>query len=153
MGLTDKNISKSGKAVTKFLNIVLIGLYFLAFGILVRALLFRVKAQILQQHDPATRYAVDRSLRSVTDAVVAKGNRLAEQLLQFRHDRLQAVGGVGFAIRTAEMRHENDCFGAMIDCIVDGLERADNTLVVGDMLVAVEGHIEIHLRKQPGSAG
>ena len=105
-----------------------------------------MKAQVLEQHDPATRYAVDCRLRSFADAVVAKGDGLAEQLLQFRHDGLQAVGGVDFAVWAAEMRHEDDCFGAMVDCVVDGRECALDTLVVGDVLVAVEGHIEIDLR-------
>lgn len=43
------------------------------------------------------------------------------------------------------MRHENDGFGAVIDGIFDGGERADDALVVGDVLVGVERDVEVDL--------
>ena len=43
------------------------------------------------------------------------------------------------------MRHENDSFGAMLAGISDGREGADNTLVVGDFLIAVQRDVEVHL--------
>lgn len=43
------------------------------------------------------------------------------------------------------MRHENNGLGAMLASIFDGGKGADNPLVVGDFLVAVQRDIEVHL--------
>lgn len=43
------------------------------------------------------------------------------------------------------MRHEDYGFGTMLNCVLDGRERADDALVVGDFLVGVEGDIEVNL--------
>jgi len=52
------------------------------------------------------------------------------------------------------MRHENDSFGSLFDGILDGGERADDALVVCDVLVGIEGDIEVDLiglrRQLPG---
>jgi hypothetical protein len=40
--------------------------------------------------------------------------------------------------------HQNDSFGAIVACVFDGGEGANNALVVCD-LVAVEGDIEVDL--------
>jgi hypothetical protein len=43
------------------------------------------------------------------------------------------------------MAHEDDGFGAVVAGIFDGGECADDALVVCDLLVGVEGDIEIYL--------
>lgn len=43
------------------------------------------------------------------------------------------------------MRHEDDGLGAVLDGILDGGQRADDALVVGDVLVAVERDVEVDL--------
>lgn len=43
------------------------------------------------------------------------------------------------------MGHENNSFGAMLAGILDGGKGADDTLVIGDFLVAVQRDIEVHL--------
>jgi hypothetical protein len=41
--------------------------------------------------------------------------------------------------------HQDDSFGAILACVFDGGKGADNALVVCDLLVAVEGDIEVDL--------
>jgi len=43
------------------------------------------------------------------------------------------------------MRHEDDGFGAMLGGVFDGREGADDALVIGYMLVRVEGDVEVDL--------
>jgi hypothetical protein len=43
------------------------------------------------------------------------------------------------------MAHENDGFGAILAGIFYGRECADDALVVCDLLVAVEGNVEVDL--------
>jgi hypothetical protein len=45
------------------------------------------------------------------------------------------------------MAHEHNGFGAVVARIVDGGESADNALVVGDLLVSVEGDVEVNLER------
>lgn len=46
------------------------------------------------------------------------------------------------------MGHEDDGFGAMIGGILDGGEGADDTLVVGDVLIGVQGDVEVDLETE-----
>ena len=43
------------------------------------------------------------------------------------------------------MGHEDDSFGSVIDSIFDGGDSSGNTLVVCNVLVRVEGYVEIDL--------
>jgi hypothetical protein len=43
------------------------------------------------------------------------------------------------------MAHEDHGFGAVVACIFDRGERADDALVVGDFLIAVEGDVKVDL--------
>jgi len=49
---------------------------------------------------------------------------------------------LGLAVWSAEVRHEDNGFGAMVDSVLDGGQSADDALVVCD-LVSVEGYIEV----------
>jgi hypothetical protein len=42
--------------------------------------------------------------------------------------------------------HEHDGLGAVVEGILDGGDGADDALVVGDVLVLVEGDVEVDLR-------
>jgi hypothetical protein len=46
------------------------------------------------------------------------------------------------------MRHENDGLGSVLNGILDCGESADDALVVGDLLVGVEGYVEVDLVKR-----
>jgi hypothetical protein len=43
------------------------------------------------------------------------------------------------------MTHENDGFGTIVAGVFDGRECADDALVVCDLLVTVEGDVEVDL--------
>jgi hypothetical protein len=43
------------------------------------------------------------------------------------------------------VRHEDDGLGSVVDGILDGGESADDALVVCDVLVGVEGDVEVDL--------
>jgi hypothetical protein len=45
------------------------------------------------------------------------------------------------------MGHEHHGLGAIVDGVLDGGDGADNALGVGDILVAVEGDVEVDLRE------
>jgi hypothetical protein len=48
------------------------------------------------------------------------------------------------------VRHKNDSLGAILDSVFDGVECADDALVVGDVLLGIEGNIEVNLRVASG---
>jgi len=43
------------------------------------------------------------------------------------------------------MGHEDHGLGAMVDGVLDGWDGTDDTLGVGDLLVGVEGDVEVDL--------
>jgi hypothetical protein len=43
------------------------------------------------------------------------------------------------------VRHKDDCLGSILDGVLDCGKRTDDALVVGDLLVAVEGNVEVDL--------
>lgn len=147
-GVVDVHIPQRCEALAEFLHVALVCFDFVAVLVLGAAFLFRVEAQVLQQHDAAAGGAVDRLLHFRADAVVGEGHFLsAEQLLELRDDGLKAVFGVHVAVWAAEVGHEHDGFGAMVDGVLDGGEGADDALVVGDFAVGllVERDVEVDL--------
>lgn len=48
-------------------------------------------------------------------------------------------------IWTAEVGHEDDCFGSMVAGVFDGGKGADNALVVCDAVIRVERDVKINL--------
>lgn len=104
-----------------------------------------MEAQILQQDDLAAASLVDCLLNLLADTVLGKGHAGAEQLLQFGNNRLEAVLRVWLAIWPPKMAHEDDGFGTVITCMLDCGERADDALDVCDLLVGVEGDVEVDL--------
>lgn len=106
-----------------------------------------MEAQVLQQDDLAAGGLVDGLLDLRTDTVLGEDNALAELLLELGHDGLQGVLGVGLAIGTAQVGHQDDGLGAVVDGILDGGQSTDDTLGVGDLQVLVEGDIEVNLSR------
>lgn len=104
-----------------------------------------MEPQVLQQDDLTVVRLVDSLLDFLAHTVVGENDALSEQLLELGHDGLQAVLGVGLAIGTAQMRHQDHGFGAGLDGMLDGGEGADDALVVSDFGIGVEGNVEIDL--------
>lgn len=142
---TDVDVTEGSQALAELLDIGLVGLDLLALGILGGALLLGVEAQVLEQNNLATGGLVDGLLGLSTDTVISEGDALSEKLLEHGHDGLQAVLGVDLAIGAAEVGHEDNGLGAVVDGILDGGEGTDDTLGVGDVLLSVEGNVEVNL--------
>ena len=100
---TDINVAQSGEPLAELLYLLLIGLDLLALGVLVAALLLCMEPEVLQQDDLAILGRIDRILHLLADAVVGEGDLLAEQLLQLRDNRLEAVLGVRLSVRAAQI--------------------------------------------------
>ena len=142
---TDVDVTESSEALAELLNLGLVGLDLVALGVLGAALLLNVEAQVLQQNHLATGGLVHGLLGLSANAVLGEDNALAEKLLQLGDDGLQTVLGVGLAVRAAQVRHEHNGLGAVLDGILDGGQSTDDTLRVGDLLVLVEGNVEVNL--------
>jgi hypothetical protein len=104
-----------------------------------------VEAQVLQKDDLAVAGAVDGLLDLLADAVVGESHALAEELFELGNNRLEAVLLVGLSVRAAKVRHEDDSLGSVLGRILDCGESTGNALVVCDVLVGVEGHVEVDL--------
>jgi hypothetical protein len=142
---TDKDISESSKPLSKLVNLCLVHLDLLPLCILGAALLFSMEAQVLQQDDLTTGRFVDSILNLFSNTIICENDLLAQQLLQFRHHGLQAILLVDLAVRTAEVGHEDDRLGAVVNGIFDSWQSSGDTLVVCDFLVRVEGDVEVDL--------
>jgi hypothetical protein len=135
--LTDVHISKSRQTFPELLDCSFVRLYFLALGVLAAALLFCMKAQILEQNHLATCCIVDRLFDLFPNAVSCECDILAQQFLELWYNRLQTVLGVGFAVWPTKMRHEDDSFSSIVDGVLDGGDSTDDTLVIGDLFIRV----------------
>ena len=147
-GVVDEDVAERGEALAELLDGGLVGLDLVALGVLAAALLLGVEAQVLEEHDAAVGGLVDGLLGSLTHAVVGEGDLLAaEELLELSNDGLEGVFAVGLAVGAAEVGHQDNGLGAIVDGILDGGDGAGNTLVVGDLGVGllVEGHVEVNL--------
>jgi hypothetical protein len=128
--LTDVDVTKSGEALAELVNLSLVGLDLLALRVLAAALLLGVETQVLEE-DNAT--------------VVGEGDLLADELLELSNNGLQRVLLVDLAVGTTEVGHEDNSLGAIVDGVLDGRDGTSDTLVVGNVLVAVEGDVEVDL--------
>lgn len=143
--LTDVDVSQSSQALAELLNLGLVGLGLVALAVLGAALLLNVESEVLQQDNGTVVSLVDNGLDLGTDAVGSKGDGLAQELLQLGNNRLEGVLGVDGAIGTSEVGHQDDSLGAIVESVLDGRDGADNALGVGDVLVLIEGHVEVDL--------
>lgn len=145
MKLTDVDITQGSQSLAELGDLVLVGLDLLALGILGAALLLGVEAQVLKENDLTTGGLVDSLLDLLADAVFREDDALAEQLLELGNDGLQAVLGVLLAVGAAEVGHEDNRLGAILDGVLDGGQGTDDTLVVRDVLVGIERDVEVDL--------
>jgi hypothetical protein len=144
-GLTDVDIAKLGEALAESLDVGLIGLDLVPVLVNTLALLLNVEAEVLQEDNFTVVRLVDDLLDLGANAVGGEGDRLAEELLQLGDDGPQRIFGVGQAIGTAQVGHEDDGLGAIVDGILDRWDGADNPLRVCDVLVGIEGNVEVDL--------
>lgn len=145
MQLTDVDIAKGSQAFPELSHLLLIGLGLVAVLVLGGALLLDVEAKVLQQHDAAALGLVDNGLDVRADAVRREGDGLAQELLELGDNRLQAVLGVGAAIGATQVGHEHHGLGTIVDSVLDGRDGACDALVVGHLLLRIEGHVEVDL--------
>ena len=143
--LTDVDITELGKALAELVNLGLVGLDLVALGIGALALLLDVEAEVLKEDNGAVVGLVDDLLNLGANAVVGKGDALAEELLELGDNGLQGVLGVDLAVGTAEVGHEDNGLGAIVDGILDGGDGTDDALGVGDLLLGVKGDVEVDL--------
>ena len=143
---TDVDVTEGSQALAKLSNLLLVGLDLLALGVLGGTFLLGVEAQVLQEDDLATSGLVDSLLDLGTNAILSEDDVLAiQELGELGNDGLKAVLGVDLAVGAAQVGHQDDGLGAMVNGILDGGQSADNALVVGDVLVRVEGDVEVDL--------
>ena len=142
---TDVNVTEGSEALAECINIGLVGLDLIALGVLRAALLLSMETEVLKQNDLATGSLVHGLLSLGTNAVIDESDVLAEKLLKHRNNGLQAILGVDLAIRAAQVRHEHDGLGPIVDSILDGGQGTDDTLGVGNVLVIIKGDIEVNL--------
>jgi len=143
--LTDVDVTKSGQALAELLNLGLVGLDLLALRVLAAALLLGVETQVLEENDTTVLGVVDGLLDLGADTVVGEGDLLADKLLELSNNGLQRVLLVDLTVGTAEVGHEDNGLGAIVDGVLDGRDGTGNTLVVGDVLVGVERDVEVDL--------
>lgn len=143
--LTDVDITQRRQSLPELSNLLWGGLGLLAVLVLGGSLLLDVESQVLQQHDAAALGLVDDGLDLGAHTVRRDCDGLAEQLLKLGHDGLQAVLGVGASVGTAQVGHEDNSLGAVVDGILDGGDGTGDTLGVGDVLVGVERDVEVDL--------
>lgn len=108
-----------------------------------------MEAQVLEQDDLSVASFIHSLLDLLANAVLGKGHAGAQQLLELGNNRLETVLRVGLTVWPAEVAHEDNGFGAIVACVLDGGECADDALVVGDLLVGVERDVEVDLEIAP----
>lgn len=95
--------------------------------------------------------AVDLALDGLVDnlGVVDEGDLLAKELLELLGDRGKSELLLGLlvvlSVGTAKVRHQNHGLGLVLEDKVDGLERGNNALVVGDAAILGLGDVEVDL--------
>ena len=143
---TDVDITKSCEPLAELLNISLIGLGLVPVAILGATLLLNVETQVLKENHRSVLRLVHNLLDLGANAVGGEGDLLAaELLLELRYDGLEGVLLVDGTVGAAEVRHEDDGLGAVVEGMLDRRDGADDALVVGDG-GAIEGNVEVNLQ-------
>ncbi|KAI3485128.1 hypothetical protein L1887_51565 [Cichorium endivia] len=141
-GVVDVDVTELGEAGAELLHLGGVGLDLFAGLVGALALLLDVVAEVLEQEDLAALGSGDGLLGGRADTVGQELDVLGEQLGDLGGDGLERVLGDGLAVGAAHVGHEDDCLGLLLDGVLDGGERSDDALVVGD-LVAVHGDVEV----------
>jgi hypothetical protein len=90
-----------------------------------------VEAHILEHHDIAVPHGRDSRLDRRADAVIQMTNRALQQLTQALGQRPGPVRLVDLAVRTAQVRHQDDP-GVPLDQVRDGRKRRADPRVIDD---------------------
>lgn len=147
--LTDKDIRELGEILTELGNGLWRSLDLLSVGVLAASLLLGVEAQVLQENHLAALGVVHNLLNLWSNAVWSEGDAAAEKLLELWNNRLERELVVDLAIWAAQVGHQDHSLGAVVDGILDGGNGTGNTLCVGDVLLGVEGNVEVDLCTTP----
>jgi hypothetical protein len=130
-GQTDVNVCECGERLSEFLDLLGIGFCFLAFFVFSASFFFDVEAQVFKKDNLAfaledfgtkafTVFLFGNSLFDFgANAVIEEQDFAVEEFLQLFCDWFQRVFFGWFAVRSAEMGHQGDYFGMMIDTILD----------------------------------
>lgn len=143
---TDEDVAEGSQALAELFDLGLVSLGLVALLVLGAALLLNVEAEVLEEHNGAIVSLGDNVLDLGADAVGGEGDGLAEQLLELRDDGLERVLGVDGTVGAAEVGHEDDRLGAIVEGVLDGRDGADDALGVGDVFVLVERDVEVDLK-------
>lgn len=111
-----------------------------------------MEAQVLQQDDLAVTSVAHSLLHFFADAVIGKDDLFVQKLLEFGNYRLEAVLRVYLSVGAAEVGHEDDGFRTILNGVFDGWKSSDNALIVGNVLVGIEGDVEVDLAKTVNAA-
>lgn len=149
--LTDEDIRELGEILTELGNALWRSLDLLSVGILAASLLLGVEAQVLQENNLAVLGIVHNLLNLWSDAVRSEGDAATEKLLKLRNNRLERELVVDLSVWAAQVGHQDNSLGAVVDGILDGGDGTGNTLCVGDILLGVEGDVEVDLFTKPWS--
>src|SRR4030095_6434541 len=95
-----------------------------------------MKADVLEQGHAAIAQVGSYFFRWLADTIIRKSNRLTYQLFQPRRYRSQRILFDRFALRPAEMRHEQDLC-AMFTQVVNRRQSLTNARVIRDHLFPI----------------
>ena len=101
-----------------------------------------MESEVLEHENLAIASLAASLLYISTDAITLESNLALEQVLKGGHDRGHGELGLAGTIGSAEVAHENNRFGAVLKAVIDGGERAHNSLRVSD-LTFLERDVEI----------
>jgi len=118
-------------------------------GELLVVLLFPgIEPEVLQHDDVAGLHRVDGLLHLGAHDVLRQGHVLAEQAREALRHRSQAHLVDDLSLRPAEVGGD-DHFRVFVEGVIDGGQDGPDARVVGDVLVGVEGNVEIEPKQHP----
>ena len=105
-----------------------------------------MEANVFQQHHFAVLELGGQLVSGFADNVVRHLHLHAQQLAQALGHGTQGILHVKLALGTAQVRAQNDLC-AMLHQVFDGGQSAAQTVLVGNDLVFVHGHVEVAAHK------
>jgi hypothetical protein len=76
----------------------------------------------------------DAFLNFRANTIIKEDDIALEEFLQFLSNGFERVFLRALTIWTAEMGHQGDCFGLVVDTVFDGRQSSDNALIVCDFV-------------------
>lgn len=106
-----------------------------------------VEAEVFQHDDVARLHGVDGLLHLRPDDLLRQGDILAEQPRPGGHGRKAHLLD-DLALGPSEVGGDDD-LGVFVEGVVDGGQDGPDSRVVGDVLVGIEGDVEIEPEQHP----